>query len=683
MNYSDIPVFPGWEIVKEIGQGSFGCVYEIKKTEAYGRTAHSAMKHIRIPTSVNEINGYRDEGYDDASITALFKNRMEDITEEFSLMSVLKGTSNIVSYEDHAVIAHDDGIGWDILIRMELLTPLPGYMGTVAMNVEQAAISVGMDICSALVRCEKNHIIHRDIKPSNIFVNKDGDFKLGDFGIAKTADHTTHGTKTGTFNYMAPEVYGNRPYGNNVDIYSLGMVLYWILNERRGPFMPLPPQVPKTSDQRIATERRMDGDPLPAPRYGSEGLKTIVLRACAYDPAKRYQSAEDMLRDLERLKRGGAIEELDEELTVRVGVKPAAVTTVSVNAYTNGDTAADLPDSTYYDMSGTHNQSMKGNNTSTESLELDRKQLEETVEKITRELHQQETKEKKGFSFFRFIWNSFKAVIMITFLAIIAVVGYAGYTAYEMLESGLLYSIDESMAISITGYRDDTYTTFVIPEKVAFFPVTSIAGSAFKGNTVVEEIIIPMSVNTIDRQAFEGCTSLKRIEIPYGVISIGARAFYECTALEEAVIADSVTLLDASAFYNCVNLKKVVLSESITKIQASTFFGCENLVYVNIPKNTTEILNSAFSRCTSLQTVVLPDTVKSLGTYAFSNCTSLETINIHDSMEKIYESVFSGCSNLKISYEGTETQWRKIYKTYSSEQRKKTITAKISYKQEM
>ena len=53
---------------------------------------------------------------------------------------------------------------------------------------------------------------------------------------------------------MAPEVYNNQPYGHSADIYSLGMVLYWLLNERRTPFLPLPPQVPTATDEEHARD---------------------------------------------------------------------------------------------------------------------------------------------------------------------------------------------------------------------------------------------------------------------------------------------------------------------------------------------------------------------------------------------------------------------------------------------
>ena len=86
-------------------------------------------------------------------------------------------------------------------------------------------------------------MIHRDIKPQNIFITSKGDYKLGDFGVARTMEKTMSGmSKKGTYNYMAPEVYHRVNTGLVSDQYSLGLVLYWLLNEKRMPFLPLPPR---------------------------------------------------------------------------------------------------------------------------------------------------------------------------------------------------------------------------------------------------------------------------------------------------------------------------------------------------------------------------------------------------------------------------------------------------------
>ena len=214
-------------------------------------------------------------------------------------MAEFKGISNIVNCDDVQFFPKKQGAGWDILIKMELLTPLGKVLD---QNFdEEQVVRLGIDICNALTLCKSKNIVHSDIMQQNILVSNYGQYKLADFGIAKIAEKTSCGTKTGTYNYMAPEVYNNQPYGSAADIYSLGMVLYWMLNERRTPFLILPPQTPTWDEMENALRRRFQGEPLPAPMHGSEKLKEIVLKACAYRPEDRYTDAEQMCADLKKI----------------------------------------------------------------------------------------------------------------------------------------------------------------------------------------------------------------------------------------------------------------------------------------------------------------------------------------------------------------------------------------------
>lgn len=291
-------LWPGWETVRLIGRGSFGSVYEIRR-DVLGNEERAALKVITIPQNSSDIEEMYGEGYDEESITATFHEHLKSIVNEYSLMRKLNGSSNVVSCDDVRYIQHENGLGWDIYIKMELLTSLTRALPQ--QIPEETAIRAGIDLCHALELCKKHDIIHRDIKPQNIFVSDNGDFKLGDFGIAKTVEKTMGGTKVGTYKYMAPEVYNNQPYGGAADIYSLGMVLYWLLNERRLPFTPLPPAKLAVGAEETARTRRLSGEPLPAPAHGSNALKQIVLKACAYKPQDRYSDPAQMREALEKV----------------------------------------------------------------------------------------------------------------------------------------------------------------------------------------------------------------------------------------------------------------------------------------------------------------------------------------------------------------------------------------------
>lgn len=291
-----------WRLVKSLGKGGFGEVWEIERVK-HGITERAAMKVISIPQGDDEIECLQIEGYSDESITQRFSGFVDDVVREYGMMVQMKGNANIVYCDDYKSIRLNDGFGWDIYIKMELLTPMMKALKLV--STEQQIIRFAKDICGALVVCQKRKVIHRDIKPQNIFVSEDGVFKLGDFGIARTAERTTRATVgKGTYQFMAPEVKNDQPYGATADIYSLGLVLHWLLNERRSPFLPLPPAAPKHGDEERAKQRRFAGEQIPAPKNGSKELQKIVLKACAFDPKQRYQGAAEMLADLQALQGG-------------------------------------------------------------------------------------------------------------------------------------------------------------------------------------------------------------------------------------------------------------------------------------------------------------------------------------------------------------------------------------------
>lgn len=298
-NWENIQLpWPDWTITAYLGGGGYGKVYQIERTVS-GLQEEAALKIISRPADDQEIEAYYDNGYDAESMVATYTDELQRYVKEYQMMRELQGQSNIVSCDDFAVVPREDGIGGSIFIRMELLTPLPKAVKKEMLSEEQV-IRLGKDICRALILCEERNIIHRDIKPDNIMISRFGDFKLGDFGVARVQDHTTNATKMGTHGYAAPEVEHMQKYGKEADIYSLGITLYWLLNNRRMPLLRAD-EILNGTKVSEAMVRRYNGEPLPPPRDGSEGLKAIVLKACAYDAKDRYPSAGEMYQALEAL----------------------------------------------------------------------------------------------------------------------------------------------------------------------------------------------------------------------------------------------------------------------------------------------------------------------------------------------------------------------------------------------
>lgn len=288
--YKHEPLWGVWKIDSFIGKGNYGKVYKIYREES-GRKIYAAAKIISVPKEQSEIQEARRNrlAMDDSSIKIFFEERANKFLQEIDMMAILEGESNIVNYESHVKIEKKDMLGWDIIIRMELLTALGLYTEDNAIT-KKDVVRLGIDICNAIKSCQSKNIIHRDIKVENIFVSDEKKFKLGDLGVAREVDGTTTGTKIGTENYMAPEVF-NGKYNNSADIYSLGIVMYRLLNDMKMPFY--------NDDYEEAYKKRIiDGEPFPKPRFGEDKLLDIVLKACAFNKSDRYSNPDEMISDL-------------------------------------------------------------------------------------------------------------------------------------------------------------------------------------------------------------------------------------------------------------------------------------------------------------------------------------------------------------------------------------------------
>ncbi len=295
-------VWPQWTLVEQLGKGSYGTVYKaVRKDSRVNATA--AIKVIAVPQDKSEHETLLSEGMTQQETRTYFKGIVDDFVEEIALMETFKGMQNIVSIEDYQVVENPETDGWLILVRMELLTPFVSYMVDHKMT-EEEVIRFGIDLCTALEFCNTQNIIHRDIKPENIFVNKFGSFKLGDFGIAKRFESMTasHSQK-GTFNYMAPEVANGTHYDARVDIYSLGIVLYRLLNQNNLPFINAENRMSPVG-RKQALEKRLSGEPLPAPSEASDAMAKVILKACANRPADRFIDATEFKTALEAVKAG-------------------------------------------------------------------------------------------------------------------------------------------------------------------------------------------------------------------------------------------------------------------------------------------------------------------------------------------------------------------------------------------
>ena len=669
------PVFGKWYITKQLGAGSYGKVFEIQRTDALDGTVYrGALKAITIPSSPEELQSVLDEdGLDRQGASSYFRETVVALNREIALMNKVKGHSNIVSYEDHDVIEHADGIGWDILIRMELLTPISQYFKQFDTIPRQAVLRLGIDLCRALEVCEKYSIIHRDIKPANIFISDTGDFKLGDFGVARTASASTGAsTFAGTVNYMAPEVFRREKYTASVDTYSLGLVMYQLLNANRMPFYPPYPQPLTALAKERAHDRRLAGEPLPDPVNASGPLADILRKACAPVPADRFASPTEMRLALEAVLRGASDaapvpdagdatvraaapaaqvpaadaaatvaaapkapetpDAADETTRLPFGQQPAAQPTPPAKA-----PAPKAEDETVF-LFAQQEQQRREAEAAARKAEEDARRAEEqrkaeearaAAAKEQAQRAEQERKSREAEEAARKAEQEKaeaaetpapagekkisrrKMLGVIGGAAALAVLGGGGYTLYS------------SSPVEEGTCGDD------LTWKLSNNGTLTIAGV---GMMTDPDVLAPLHLR------------VKKLVVKDGVTSISASAFNTCHHLTSVKLPDSVAYIGNQAFKFCVELSSITLPSSTKSVRIETFCRCSKLASVTLPYGVMMIESRAFANCTALESIQFPVSLSQIGAWAFSNCEKLSSVKIPESVTSISNGAFSGCA---------------------------------------
>lgn len=231
--------------------------------------------------------------------------------------------------------------------------------------------------------------------------------------------------------------------------------------------------------------------------------------------------------------------------------------------------------------------------------------------------------------------------------------------------NGFLYSDN-----TITGYTGEE-TEITIPDSINDVTITTIAASAFEGNTTITSVAIPDNVTTIGSYAFKGCTaltkvsltkklstagtdvfsgcsSLESITIPGTLKRVSKNMFYGCNALTDVVLESGVNKVGPYAFYKCVNLESVEVPETLTMVETWAFGFCEKLKTFYIPTSCTLLDSAAFYYCNALNNIQIPDTVTTIGTHCFRACMGLSNITLSKTLKAIQYRTFNGCAFSRI-----------------------------------
>lgn len=263
----------------------------------------------------------KDKGGDQISIVRIIalsdEVKAEKIAKNARDMIDFRMRTGLVGYEDYLVI--EENKQWYVILRMEKLDSMPPFFATKPFSVEEVA-RLGIEICTGLELTSKKGIVHGDIKESDLFVDTNGGFKLSDFILAREVLDVKGNAEFPT--HIAPEIIKGEKYDVRADIYSLGLVMYRLLNNGREPFYPLYTELITPEKEALAFERRMKGDEPPLPVLGGHDIGLAVLKAISSSSQDRFQSPAEFATLLQNITRPNAVLQNDSDSKPKIVLLP-------------------------------------------------------------------------------------------------------------------------------------------------------------------------------------------------------------------------------------------------------------------------------------------------------------------------------------------------------------------------
>jgi serine/threonine protein kinase/Tfp pilus assembly protein PilF len=263
-----------YQIIEELGKGGMGNVYRALDRKLNEEVAIKIIKP-EIASDKKTLERFRNELRLARKISHRNVGRMYELMEYMEIHYI---TMEYIPGQDLRSLIRQTG----------------------KLSAE-TAISIAKEVCEGLAEAHRLGVVHRDLKPSNILINKQGDAKIMDFGIARSLKSKgITGTRQmiGTPEYMSPEQVDGEDVDQRSDIYSVGVILYEMLAGR----------VPFEGDTPLSVAYKHKNKKPPNPREFNaqitDELSVLVLKCLEKDKEARYQSAGEIRSQLEEIEKG-------------------------------------------------------------------------------------------------------------------------------------------------------------------------------------------------------------------------------------------------------------------------------------------------------------------------------------------------------------------------------------------
>lgn len=278
-----------WKIISALSEGKGGGVYKITKKDYDGTTINARLLNISV-----KGDDYNSE-------------HIDFIEDEASFLQTVSRCGNNFNYIDIFVNNQPAKEKIDLYIITEELKSLTEVLKTKQFS-EEEIVDFGIQLSSVLESLEAKNIFHGNLMPDNIYVTNDGTYKVGGFSDFESSIKD--------FSFVAPEIYKKESADFTTDIYSLGLIMYYMSNGNKLPFEN------DSNDKNAAVEKRISGADVSSPANGSDKLKSVIMIACKADNKYRWKNAGNIKNAL---------------LSMKTDTAPTKVTAGAVSASTDFD----------------------------------------------------------------------------------------------------------------------------------------------------------------------------------------------------------------------------------------------------------------------------------------------------------------------------------------------------------
>ena len=286
------PLLDQMEVISCLSSANGTDTYLVRSRKT---SAVYVLKHISVPESQRQVQGLLLSGAvkSEAEAQTYYEQIAAEYQKELTLLQKLSVSENIDAYRGYQIEPKPEGVGYDLYLLADQRKTLREVIAESPLT-NRRAVDLGLDLCGALTDLRKAGYVHCNVKPGNVYLSASGRFMIGDLGLFRNAQLKYASVPVRLLNpYSAPELFDvMKTLNDTVDIYSVGLILYYVYNGGHAPFED------ERTSVKAAVEKRTGGETLPAPLYADYEMAAIILKACAYRPEERFRTPAELLNAL-------------------------------------------------------------------------------------------------------------------------------------------------------------------------------------------------------------------------------------------------------------------------------------------------------------------------------------------------------------------------------------------------